>query len=345
MKAAFAIPGDPATPTGGYVYDARVIEAAAGVLELVALPAGFPFPSPRELEATGAALAAAEGPALVDGLAYGALPPELIDALPRPPVALCHHPLGLEAGLSEAAARRLIESERAALARAAHVVVTSDATKRTLLADFGLEDAGVTVAEPGLDRTEAARLHGREPDGPPKILTVASITPRKGHDALVSALAALGDRDWTLDLVGPEDRDAAWATRIREAVACAGLEDRVAFRGAAPRSALEARYLEADLFCLSSRYEGYGMVFAEAMMRGLPVVGCAVGAVPEVVPPAAGRLVPPDDPAALAEAIAAFLDDPAARRSAGAAGRAHALSMPGWDATWAAIRKVLEAQA
>ncbi|MEL7463925.1 MAG: glycosyltransferase family 4 protein [Pseudomonadota bacterium] len=339
MQAAFAIPGDLSTPTGGYVYDRRVIEASAGALTQVRLADGFPDPSEDDLRNAATALSALNGPALIDGLAYGAFPTALIDALPHAPIALCHHPLGLEAGLSAERAAALIENERAALARAAHVVVTSAATKRTLLADFGLNDAAVTIAPPGLDRAPPANPAA----GPPIILTVASITPRKAHDVLIDALAALRDLHWRAVWVGPDDRAPDWAERIRARVAASGVADRIEMRGGCGPEELEERYGEASIFCLPSRYEGYGMVFAEAMMRALPIVAAETEAAREVIPTAAGRIAATGDAASLASALRAMLEDPSAREDAGRAGRAHALTLPDWSATWSIVKEVLEA--
>lgn len=345
--AAFAVPGEPSTPTGGYVYDARVLAAADGALAALRLPGGFPFPTAVELARTETALTGAAGPLLIDGLAFGALPVALIEAISAPIVALCHHPLGLEPGLAPAVAERLIQSERDALARAAHVVVTSAATKRTLTTDFAVPAERVTVAEPGLDRAEpcAAFQSGAEAANGrvPTILTVASLTPRKGHDVLIEALGRLGDRDWRARFVGPTDRDKAHGARIAARIDEAELGDRIEIVGPADARALEAEYRGADVFALPSRYEGYGMVFAEAMMRALPVVACRAGAVPDVVPQDAGTLVPVDDAAALAEALLTLLADPRRRLEMGARGRGHALTLPGWDATWAKIERVLRA--
>ena len=124
VKAAFAIPGDIDTPTGGYRYDREVLARAAGYgidLRHVALPASFPFPAEADLAATAAQLAAlpADAVLLADGLAFGAFPPAVLDAIRTPVVALVHHPLALESGLAVETAARLADSERQALARAA----------------------------------------------------------------------------------------------------------------------------------------------------------------------------------------------------------------------------------
>jgi len=110
-----------------------------------------------------------------------------------------------------------------------------------------------------------------------------------------------------------------------------------------PAEALDQAYAEADIFCLPSRYEGYGMVFAEAMMRALPIIACDAGAVAGLVPPRAGILTPVNDPDAMAEALEEVLEDAPFRAMMGDAGRKHALTIPGWDATWATIKSALTA--
>jgi glycosyltransferase involved in cell wall biosynthesis len=337
MRAAFAIPGDLATPTGGYAYARALLLAApaAGLtLAHLALPGGFPHPDAAALAETARALAGVPGPVLVDGLALGAMPQAVVRAARGPVVALCHHPLWLEGGIDPATAERLRESEAAALALCAAVIVPSPATARDV-ADLGVPGDRITIAPPGLDRADAAPRAGT----PPVILSVGSLTPRKGHDTLIAALGLLADRPWTCVIAGADDRDPAWAATLRDRAAA--LPGRVRIIGAVDRDALDALYAGADIFCLPSRHEGYGMVFAEAMMRGLPIVAARAGAVPEVVPQAAGLLVPPGDAAALAGALARLLDDPEAARATAAAGRAHALTLPGWTDTAAKIAGVL----
>ena len=124
LPAAFAVPGALDTPTGGYAYAREILARlpAHGIAaSLVRLPDAFPDPRETDLVETARLLADVppEAALLVDGLAYGAIPAATIDALARPIVALCHHPLGLEAGLAPDRAAALVASERAALARLA----------------------------------------------------------------------------------------------------------------------------------------------------------------------------------------------------------------------------------
>ncbi|MEM7270410.1 MAG: glycosyltransferase family 4 protein [Pseudomonadota bacterium] len=304
------------------------------------MPGRYPTPTPEDLDETARLLSSIAEPVLIDGLAYGAFPDPLIDLLQQPPIALCHHPLGMETGLDAYQAAILIRDEARALARAAHIIVTSPETKRTLVADMGQDEARITVAPPGLDKVEPRDdLRG----GVPTILTVASLTPRKGHDTLIAALAQLKDQAWEAVWVGPLDRDPPHTELLKLKIAEAGLAHRIRLTGPQSAEDLEDSYAAADIFCLPSRYEGYGMVFAEAMMRALPIVACNTGAVAELVPPRAGLLTPADDPDALAEALSDLLSDAPIRAAMGAAGRAEALAIGDWDATWAIAKTVLTA--
>ena len=314
IRATFAVPGDLGAPTGGYGYARRLLAEAGGAgvaLTHLALPGGFPNPTRGELAQTGRRLGAlpAGRPVLIDGLALGVLPAELLRALPGPVIALCHHPLALETGIAPAAARRRRASERAALAATARVIATSATTARTLAAEYAVPGARLTVACPGTDPAPRAAGSG----GPGvAILSVGALTPRKGHDVLIAALAGLADLDWRLTIAGPADRDPAHARELAGLVGAAGLRDRVSLAGALDAGAIARAYDGADLFVLASRHEGFGMALTEAMAHGLAVVGAAAGAVPEATRGAA-HLVQPGDPAALRAALAPLIADAAAR--------------------------------
>lgn len=314
IKATFAVPGDLASPTGGYAYARRLLAGAGGAevgLTHLALPGGFPDASPDDLAAAGRLLGSlAEGrPILIDGLALGVMPAGMVRALPGPVVALCHHPLALETGVGAADARRLRASERAALGACAWVIATSETTARTLVDEYAVAAERLTVASPGTDA--AVRATGSGGPGV-AILSVGSLTPRKGHDVLIAALAGLADLDWSLTIAGPADRDAAHTGALVHQIAEAGLQGRVELAGALEAGALDLAYGGADLFVLATRYEGFGMAYTEAMAHGLPVVGCAAGAVPEATRGAA-HLVAPGDVAAMRGALAPLISDRSAR--------------------------------
>jgi len=341
IRAALAIPGDLNTPTGGYAYARRILPllGANGVeVRHLPLPGGFPFPDEAALEAAGDALARvpAEEVALIDGLAYGALPERVVARIAAPIVALVHHPLGLETGLSPDDSAWLIEMERRVLAHARRVVATSETTADTLRRDFDVSAERLSVAVPGTERAERANGGGDVPH----LLGVGAVVPRKGFDVLVEALGNLAGRSWRCTIAGSLDRDPETADALRAQIDRLGLSQRIVLTGALDPAALDEVYRSADVFVLPSRYEGYGMAFAEAMARGLPIVAARAGAVPATVPREAGILVAPDDAAALAQALLTLLDDPAKRCTLGDAAFAHARALPSWDDT---ARRVAEA--
>ncbi len=347
--ATFAVPGDLAAPTGGYGYARRLLAELSGAgggasgagvtLAHLALPGEFPDPGPGDQAEAGRLLSGLpEGhPILIDGLALGVLPAGLLRALPGPVIALCHHSLALETGIAPQDARRLRESERAALAVCARVIATSATTAKTLATEYAVPGVLLTVACPGTDQASRARGHG----GPGvAILSVGSLTPRKGHDLLIGALAGLAHLDWRLTIVGPADRDAAHARELAGLIADAGLQGRVSLAGPLDAGALARAYDRADLFALASRHEGFGMACREAMAHGLPVVGCAAGAVAEATRGAA-KLVAPGDLPALCAALAPLIADRAARARLGDACWQAAQGFARWPETAATVASVL----
>ncbi|WP_374446906.1 glycosyltransferase family 4 protein, partial [Stella sp.] len=242
---------------------------------------------------------------------------------------LVHHPLAEETGLAPAAAAELRLAERAALARVDGIVVTSAFTGRVLGRDYGVPAGRVVAVPPGVDRPPPAP-RGRAP-GPVRLLSVAALVPRKGHDLLVAALATMADLDWTLAAVGASDRDPALTACLLEQVARSGLGDRIRFTGEVDDATLAAHWLSADLFVHPAHYEGYGMALSEALRVGLPVVAAAGGAVPETVPDGAGLLVPPGDAAALAAALRRVVADAALRHRLTAGAAAAGAALPDWD--------------
>ncbi|MCW7542135.1 glycosyltransferase family 4 protein [Aquabacterium sp. A7-Y] len=345
-RCAFVVPGDLATRTGGYRYDARIVEGLrtrGWRVDVVSLDGDFPWPDRAALDGAEAALAALPDglPVVVDGLAFGVLPESVARHAARLRwLALVHHPLALETGLSEARRAALFDSEGRALAAARRVVVTSAATARALAA-YAVPAPRIAVVEPGTDPAPLARGSGAASGGP-ALLCVATLTPRKGHRVLLDALAGLQERPWTLHCVGSLERDAETARALRRAIVAHGLEARVQLYGEVDEARLQALYDAADLFVLASFHEGYGMALAEALARGLPVVASDAGAIAGTVPREAGLLVPPGDVAALREALMRWLERPALRAELSAGARGARERLPSWSSAAARFATVLE---
>lgn len=338
--AAFAIPGDIDRKTGGFIYEKSLLHALRAQGRAVAhvvLPGSFPDAPPADMAAAVAQLAALppDAPVILDGLVCGSIDTAGLATVRAPLVAMIHHPLGLETGLPPARATELLHREAANLALAAQVVVPSPHTKRILVADFGLPDTRIHIALPGFAAPDPLRA----PLDPPLILAVGLIAARKGHDVLLAALARIADLRWQAQIVGGTHDPAVLAALVAQA---APLGPRLQFRGRMEEAELAALYRQSTLFALATRYEGYGMVFGEALLHGLPIVTCAAGAVPETVPSGAGILVPVDDPAAFADALRLVLTDTPRRAAMAAAATAAGQALPRWTDTAAVMGRVLD---
>jgi glycosyltransferase involved in cell wall biosynthesis len=333
-RLELALPGRLDRRTGGTIYDRRIVEGLRRQGWQVAvheMPGSFPFADDAARASATSILAARDGaPLVIDGLA---LPAFDLDRAGAGTVALVHHPLAEETGLSVAAAEALRRSERADLARVAGIIVTSPFTARALVADYGVPAGKVRVVPPGVDALPVPVRMPRRParPGPVRLLSVAAFVPRKAHRVLFEALARIADLPWELTAVGATDRDPALVARLRRFLAGAGLAARVAMPGEVPDEALAAAYGAADVFVHPALYEGYGMALAEALRAGLPIVAAGGGAVPETVPAAAALLVSAGDAAALADALRRIVRDHRLRADLAAAAAAAGGRLPGWD--------------
>jgi glycosyltransferase involved in cell wall biosynthesis len=342
---AFAVPGELQTLTGGYAYDRRIVAEMKGLgwnVETLSLGEGFPFPSAKARAlALSRLVALPEGvPVIVDGLALGALPEEAEKVSRRAPlIALVHHPLALETGLSRAEAQALLDSERRALAAARLVIVNSPSTAARVSDDYGVAMDRIAVAPPGTDRGEPAKGSS---DGTVRLLSVGAVVPRKGFGILIAALAPIAKLPWRLTIAGDLARDGAEAAKLKAALARYKLSNRVELLGAVQPERLPSLYSGADIFVLASHFEGYGMAYAEAMAHGLPIVGTWGGATIDTVPSGAGFLVEPDNTEALTRALKFLIENEGERRNFAAGALAAAGQLPTWEGSARIVASALE---
>src|SRR5208337_773938 len=166
--------------------------------------------------------------------------------------------------------------------------------------------------------------------------------PRKGFDVLVRALYEVRALAWRATIAGSLDVAPGTAAQVQQEIAAYGLKDRIRFAGQLDEAAVSALCTSGDMFALASYYEGYGMVFAEAMAHGLPIVASGDGAVAGTVPPEAGFVCAPGDVHAIAGALRALLCSEDLRRSKAEAAWRHGQTLPAWPDTAAIIAGVLE---
>jgi glycosyltransferase involved in cell wall biosynthesis len=228
----------------------------------------------------------------------------------------------------------------AALLRHLRGVICPSEETATALRVYGVPRERIAIVPPGTDKPAggAGPISVLATETGVRLLSVASITPRKGHLVLAAALARLTDLAWRLRCIGSLTRDPATAEALRRSIAESGIADRVTLAGECAPDQLAAEYRAADCFVLPSFHEGYGMAFAEALAHGLPIVAARAGAVPGTVPDSAGLLVSPGDVAALAAALRRVIVDGALRRRLAAGACAAGAALPDWHqsaARWA----------
>ncbi len=336
---------DPARPSGGNAFDRQVcrgLERIGWSVHENAVPGSWPRPDGAALAGLAGALERIpdDSVVLIDGLVASTAAAILVPQAGRLRlVVLVHMPLGdrLAPGGTDARTQ-----EGAVLAVAAAVVTASAWTRRRLLELYALPADRVHVAQPGVDAADLATgtSAGRE------LLCVAAVTPDKGHDVLLDALATTSDLSWHCVCVGSLDRDPAFADDLRRRAVDGGIADRVRFPGPRTGVDLERSYAAADLLVLASRAETYGMVVTEALARGLPVVAADVGGLTEALGHGAdgdlpGVVVPPEDSAALGAALRAWLTDADLRERSRHAARERRESLSGWSTTTSEVASVL----
>jgi glycosyltransferase involved in cell wall biosynthesis len=301
---------DVTVASGGNVYGRRMCELLG--LEKVTVPGRWPTPSTKARVALSQTLGEIPDASvvLIDGLVACGVPEVVVPAARRlRMVVVLHLQLADEIGLPPERAAGLDRREREVLRAATAVITTSEWSTRRVVTHHGLDPRRVRTAPPG---TEPAPLAAGTESGN-RLLCLASVTPRKGQDLLVEALANLSDLPWTCVIAGSLRADPSYARRTQASVDKHGLNHKVIFAGVLWGDDLEQAFNQTDLLVLPSRRETFGMVVTEAIVRGIPVLATNVDALPFTLGRdtnrTPGMLVPPDDVPALTEALRRWLTD------------------------------------
>jgi glycosyltransferase involved in cell wall biosynthesis len=257
----------------------------------------------------------------------------------QPVVALVHElpsVAGSGSGLQTVPSERDYEEP---LMCADRLVAVSDHGRNVLLGR-GVSPGRIHVVPPGFDGLPVVVGSHVTRDRPVRALCVAQWIERKGILTLVEAWTLRERKGAVLELIGETDADPDYAVLVRAAIEAAP-RGSIVVSGCVDDAALGASYGAADLFVLPSRYEGYGIVYAEALACGLPIIACDAGPVPDLVGREAAVLIRPDDREDLSAALDLLLGDFELRVRMSAAASSRASRLPRWEDTVAGFEQVL----
>ena len=303
--------------------------------------AGFPEPKTFSLRAVRALRERVQDFDIVHDnqvLGYGMLD---IEGLGLPLITTVHHPISYDRRIDIAATRSpwrkltltrwygFVKMQARVARRARKILTPSEASKRDIARDFGVDPARMQVVLLGVDDVfvppSRPRVRGR-------IMAMASAdAPMKGIATLLEAFAKLRtERDVELVLVTKPTPGG----RTEQLIERLSIGDSVRFVHGISDAELVELMGSAEVACVPSLYEGFSLPTAELMACGTPLVVSDAGAIPEVVGPdgLCADLVAPGDVGELEQAIAALLDDPERRERYGAAGRRRVEEMFSWRA-------------
>jgi glycosyltransferase involved in cell wall biosynthesis len=352
MRVALVLYGGLDQRSGGFLYDGMLVDAlrrAGDSVEVFSLPwreraRGIidglsPGLRSRLLDWDGECV-------LEDELAHPTLL-TLNRAARRAPapvrVSIVHHLRVSEAARPGRISRAV---ERAYLQGVTSFLFNSTVTRRSVETLLGRPAAGIVVT-PGGDRLgpelreEQVVLRAGQ-GGPLRVLFIGNLIHRKGVHTLIDALARLGPGRCLLTIVGSDLWDARYAARLRRSVSILGMSDAVRFTGALPDDALAAELRSHHVLAVPSLYEGFGIVYLEAMRFGLVPIGSASGGAAEIIEDGrSGYLVPPESPKTLARRLARLAGDTGLRTSLGLGALRRSADFPGWEEGMARARAFL----
>jgi glycosyltransferase involved in cell wall biosynthesis len=349
MRVGLVICGDLGTVSGGFLYDRELVRAlrnAGDTVEVIQLPwEGYGRSLARNFDSRARArLMAWQGDLLLqDELAHPSLV-LLNRTLHRagvPLVSIVHH-LRLSEDLAGPARAGIRVVERAYLRGVDAFVFNGQSTRRSVEALRGAA-APCIVAAPGGDRLECGATDEEAAAralraGALQVLFVGNIIPRKGLPDVLLALAGIERSAWHLTVVGSPLLDPAHWRKVQRLVRERRLESNVAFAGPVEDAEL-ARLMRAHhVLAVPSAYEGFGIVYLEAMGFGLVPIGSTAGGASEVIEhDASGFLVAPGDTAALGRILSDLGRDRTRLASLAVAARRRHARFPGWSARMAEV--------
>lgn len=356
LRIAFLIYGNIEMNSGGFLYDRKIVEhlrAQGHTVRVISLPwLGYAGAISR-CNKVGSELSAELSPEKFDLIIQDELAHPLLSILNRrirklnlPIISIVHH---LRCCEEQPPGRKLLAAffEAVYLAGVDGLVLNSRTTLDAVRKFRGAADKPFVIAAPGCDRFrdcfDPATAEGKcLGPGPLRIVFVGNVIPRKGLHTLTAALKEMPAGSWALAVAGDEGFDPAYAARVR-AAADGRPGGEIKFLGRINDDELAGLLRDSHVLVVPSSYEGYGIIYAEAMGFGLPVIGSLSGAAPELIEHGRnGFLIRPGDHSGLARHLLFLQDNRTGLKAMSEAARESFLKLPGWEEGLCSISAFLQ---
>ena len=269
-KFTFFYPGNINQKTGGYIYENNILKFSKTnkyPINFIELSSNFPNPNIQDIENLHKITnnIKSDNILIFDGLVLEGLHKSINILDHFKIIALIHHPLYLEFNgkKSEEFFKRAIKIYK----KIDYFIVTSHTTKKLLSKTFKIKSSKISIVEPGIEKF---KKYKKIPSSKVKLLTCGSIIERKKYDYLINEIKNIDNIQ--LNIVGDVSRENKYANKIKNIINNNNLENKVILHGKISQVKLEKIYSNCDFYISTSKYEGFGMSLANAVLSKLPII-------------------------------------------------------------------------
>ena len=269
-KFTFFYPGNINQKTGGYIYENNILKFSKKnkyPINFIELSSNFPNPNIQDIENLHKITnnIKSDNILIFDGLVLEGLHKSINILDHFKIIALIHHPLYLEFNgkKSEEFFKRAIKIYK----KIDYFIVTSHNTKKLLSKTFKIKSSKISIVEPGIEKF---KKYKKIPSKKIKLLTCGSIIERKKYDYLINEIKNIDNIQ--LNIVGDVSRESKYTNKIKKLISNNNLKNKIILHGKIPQARLENLYSNCDFYISTSKYEGFGMSLANAVLSKLPII-------------------------------------------------------------------------
>ncbi len=266
----FVYPGNINAKTGGYIYEKNILEYAK-IRDInirpIPLSENYPFPTNNDIEYFLKILDKIDpnSKIIIDGLALEGMYSFFKKILTYKVIALIHHPLYLE--FKGKRSKKFLRLEKENFKKINKFIVTSKNTKNLLINEFKLVNNKISVVEPGIERLAKYNFKNNSKI---HLLTCGSIINRKNYLFLLKVLKPLDN--FILEIVGDTTRDIGYYKKLKKFISKNSMNRKIIFHGTISDAKLAKLYSKTDCYISVSKYEGFGMSLANALIIKKPII-------------------------------------------------------------------------